>query len=224
MIGRDLDFETALKAAIDGKTKPPGSLGRIEDLAAQLARVQHSLMPRAETCRLTIFAADHGIADEGVSAFPQAVTREMVKNFLAGGAAANVFAASVGADLMVVDAGVAGEPMETPGLVSARIGPGTANSAVGPAMSLTQLESALDAGRRFGAEGSYDAMAFGEMGIANTSSASLVAAKLTGLSVGDLVGRGTGLDDAGLGRKGEVLARAAARTAAKLAPEAALAE
>ncbi len=217
-------FETTLQAAIDGKTKPPGSLGRIEALAAQLARLQNSLMPRAETCRLTIFAADHGIADEGVSAFPQAVTREMVKNFLAGGAAANVFASTVGAEIVVVDAGVAGEPMDAEGLVSARIGAGTANSATGPAMTEAQLGDALTTGRRFGAEGQFDAMAFGEMGIANTSSASLVAAKLTGLPVTDLVGRGTGLDDAGLGRKLEVLVRAAARTGDKLGPEEALAQ
>ena len=103
-----MTFEQALRAAIDGKTKPLGALGRIEDLAAQLARLQQSLTPKAETCRLVIFAADHGIAEEGVSAFPQAVTREMVKNFLAGGAAANVFARSTGAEIVVVDAGVAG--------------------------------------------------------------------------------------------------------------------
>ena len=224
MIARDPDFETALAAAIDGKTKPPGSLGRIENLAAQIARVQRTMIPKAERCRLTIFAADHGIAEEGVSAFPQAVTREMVKNFLAGGAAANVFAASVGADIAVVDAGVAGEAMEGPGLISARIGAGTANSALGPAMSDAQVDEALARGREFGRAGEADAMAFGEMGIANTSAASLLAAKLTGKPVSDFVGRGTGLDAEALGRKGEVLARAAARTSERLGPKEALAE
>ncbi len=112
MTGPGIGFEAALTAAIDGKTKPPGSLGRIEELAAQIARLQGSLTPRMETCRHIIFAADHGLALEGVSAFPQAVTREMVRNFLAGGAASNVFARVNGVDLTVVDAGVAGEPLE----------------------------------------------------------------------------------------------------------------
>lgn len=224
MFERDPDFEAALKAAIDGKTKPLGSLGRIEDLATQLARVQKSLSPKADQCRLTIFAGDHGIAEEGVSAFPQAVTREMVKNFLAGGAAANVFATSVGAEIVVVDAGVAGELMDEPGLVSSRIGPGTQNSAQGPAMTKEQAHAALEAGRKFGEAGDAEAMAFGEMGIANTSAASLLAAKLTGLPIGDFVGRGTGLDDKALSHKAEVLARAAGRTEPKLAPDIALAE
>ncbi len=219
-----MTFEQALLAAIDGKTKPLGALGRIEDLAAQLARLQHSLTPRAETCRLIIFAADHGIAEEGVSAFPQTVTREMVKNFLAGGAAANVFARSTGAEIVVVDAGVAGEPFLHSDLIDARIGAGTANSATGPAMSEDQLETALQAGARFGAEGAADVMAFGEMGIANTSAASLLAAKLTGREVGDFVGRGTGLDDPGLAHKAAVLARAAARKAGRLPGREALRE
>lgn len=220
----DAGFEAALAAAIDGKTKPPGALGRIEELAAQLARLQRSLTPRAETCRLTIFAADHGIAAEGVSAYPQAVTREMVRNFLAGGAAANVFARAAGVEIVIVDAGVAGAPVEHPALVSARIGPGTANSTLGPSMTADALARALEHGGRLGAAGAADAVAFGEMGIANTSAAALVAAKLLGLPVGALAGRGTGLDDAGLARKRAVLDRAAARTAGRLDPETALAE
>ncbi|MCX7645395.1 MAG: nicotinate-nucleotide--dimethylbenzimidazole phosphoribosyltransferase [Rhodobacteraceae bacterium] len=224
MIQNDPDFETALAAAIDGKTKPPGSLGRIEALAAQLARLQRTLAPRADRCRLTIFAADHGIAAEGVSAFPQAVTGEMVRNFLAGGAAANVFARELGAEVVVVDAGVAWDPPSHPDLVLARIGPGTANSAEGPAMTAGQLAQALAEGAALGGAGAAEVMAFGEMGIANTSSAALVAAKLLGLPVEEIAGRGTGLDDAGLSRKRAVLARAAARTPDRLPPEAALAE
>lgn len=224
MIAHDPSFETALKAAIDGKTKPLGALGRIEALAAQLARVQRSLTPKATQCRLTIFAADHGIAEEGVSAFPQAVTREMVRNFLAGGAAANVFARVADVELVVVDAGVAGDPLSDPGLISARIEAGTANTALGPAMTMEALHKALELGRGFGRAGDADAMAFGEMGIANTSSASLLAAKLSGRSVDDFVGRGTGLDDAGVAHKAEVLARASARTSDRLPPEEALAE
>ncbi|MCX7888640.1 MAG: nicotinate-nucleotide--dimethylbenzimidazole phosphoribosyltransferase [Rhodobacteraceae bacterium] len=220
----DLTFEDALRAAIDGKTKPPGALGRIEALAAQLARLQGTLAPRADTCRLTIFAADHGIAAEGVSAFPQAVTRQMVANFLGGGAAANVFARAVGAEIVVVDAGVAGGPVAGAGLVDARIGDGTANAAAGPAMSAEQVEAALAAGRGFGRAGAAQVMAFGEMGIANTSSAALVAAKVLGLPVGRIVGRGTGLDDDGLARKRAVLERAAARMPDRLAAPVALAE
>lgn len=220
----DLGFETALKAAIDGKTKPLGALGRIEELAAQIARAQKSLLPRVEHCRLTIFAADHGIAEEGVSAFPQAVTREMVRNFLAGGAAANVFSQSNGVDLIVVDAGVAGEPLDDPALVSTRIGAGTANFVHGPAMTSEELAAALKAGREFGLRGDFEAMAYGEMGIANTSSASLLAAKLTGRAVSDYVGRGTGLDDTGLKQKTQILERAAARTEVTLSPEEALQE
>jgi nicotinate-nucleotide--dimethylbenzimidazole phosphoribosyltransferase len=218
------DFEAALKAAIDGKTKPPGALGRLEALAAQIARLQRSLAPRMARCRLTIFAADHGIAAEGVSAYPQAVTRQMLATFLAGGAAANALARAVGAEIAVVDAGVAGEPLVHPALLSRRIGPGTANAAAGPAMTPAQAAQALDAGRAIGADSPGEAAAFGDMGIANTASAALVLAKLTGLAPASLAGRGTGLDDAGLAAKRAVLERASARCPARLAPEAALAE
>ncbi len=114
----DPSFETALQAAIDSKTKPLGALGRIEGLAAQIARVQRSLAPAMDRCRLTIFAGDHGIAAEGVSAFPTEVTRQMVLNFLGGGAAANVFARANGVEVAVVDAGVAGEALAHPDLIS----------------------------------------------------------------------------------------------------------
>ena len=217
-------FEAELRAAIDGKTKPPGALGRVEALAAQVARLQRSLSPRMEACSLTIFAGDHGVAAEGVSAYPQAVTREMLRVFLAGCAASTVFAASLGVPVAVVDAGVAGDPLADPALIVRRIAPGTANFLHGPAMTPGQCAAALDAGRRLGARAPGEAAAFGEMGIANTASAAAVAHKLTGLPLGALVGRGTGLDDAGLARKAEVLGRAAARTPARLGPDAALAE
>ncbi|MFN0113783.1 MAG: nicotinate-nucleotide--dimethylbenzimidazole phosphoribosyltransferase [Paracoccaceae bacterium] len=220
----DGDFEARLRAAIDGKTKPLGALGRIEALAAQIARVQRTLTPRMETCALLIFAADHGIAAEGVSAYPQAVTRQMVANFLAGGAAANVFARTLGAGVTVVDAGVAGEPLAHPELVSRRIGAGTANSASGPAMTAAECAMALAEGEALGRAAAADAVACGEMGIANTSAAALVAAKVLGISAGALAGRGTGVDDAGLARKRAVLGRAAARTAERLPGAEALAE
>lgn len=225
MTGPGVEFEEALKAAIDGKTKPPGSLGRIEDLAAQIARVQGSLMPRMETCHHVIFAADHGIAAEGVSAFPQAVTREMVKNFLVGGAASTVFARTFGVSVEVVDAGVAGGPFDgADGLREARIDDGTASSLTGPAMTEAQVEQALATGREIGAGAGTDALTLGEMGIGNTSASALLAAKLTGEPVEAYVGRGTGLDDPGLARKTEILSRAATRTLARLPGRQALAE
>ena len=224
MIPAEPGFEAALAAALDGKTKPPGALGRIEALAAQLARLQRTLAPRVESCRLVIFAADHGIAAEGVSAYPQAVTRQMVANFLAGGAAACVFARSLGVPVTVVDAGVAGGPLALPGLTDARLGEGTANSAEGPAMTPEQAAAALARGRAFGRDTRTDALALGEMGIANTTAAALVLGKLLGRDPAALAGRGTGLSDAGLARKRAVIARAAARRPARLPPEAALAD
>lgn len=213
-----------IQRKIDLKTKPPGALGRIETLAHQIAAFQGTLTPRLERATLTIFAADHGIADEGVSAFPQVVTRQMVANFLGGGAAASVFARLHGVGLQVVDAGVAGAAPDQPGLISRRIGAGTANFLRGPAMTGAQARAALEAGAELAAGAPGEALAFGEMGIANTASASVLAHKLTGLPLEDLVGRGTGLDDAGLRHKLDVLTRAAARTPARLSPGAAMAE
>lgn len=223
-MGEDNDFEKALRRALNGKTKPLGALGRIEELTAEIARLQRSLAPRMERCALTIFAAYHGIAAEGVSAYPQAVTREMVANFLAGGAAATVFAAALGLPVRVVDAGVAGPPLSHPDLILRRIGPGTASFLRGPAMSPADCAAALEAGGTLGAGSPGEAAAFGEMGIGKTAAAAALAHKLTHLPLNVLVGRGTGLDDAGLRRKRRVLAEAAARTAPALGPEAALTE
>jgi nicotinate-nucleotide--dimethylbenzimidazole phosphoribosyltransferase len=220
----DDDFETELRRKIDGKTKPVGALGRIEELAAQIARITGRLEPRMRSCCLTIFAGDHGMVREGVSAYPQDVTRQMLLNFLGGNAAANVFARTVGVDVRVVDAGVAGEPVQHPALVTQRIGPGTRNSVQEPAMTIAKRDQALAIGRRLGSDGTCDAVCFGEMGIGNTAAATLIAHKATGLGLDRLVGRGTGLDDAGLAHKRLVLERAAARTAARLTPGEALAE
>lgn len=220
----DNSLEAKISAAIDAKTKPLGALGDIETLAAQIARIQRSLAPRADTCRLTIFAADHGMAQAGVSAFPQAVTRQMVMNFLTEGAAANVFARSVGADVQVVDAGVSGEPIDDARLIQKRIGNGTANAIERPAMTQDQIDAALASGSAIGHDGTEAVACFGEMGIGNTSAASLVAAKIFGLPVGDITGRGTGLDDEGLQRKRALLETAAARTEAQLDARPALQE
>jgi nicotinate-nucleotide--dimethylbenzimidazole phosphoribosyltransferase len=220
----ETDFDSALRAAIDGKTKPQGSLGRIEELAAQIARLQRSLTPRMESCRLVIFAGDHGLTAEGVSAFPAEVTRQMVLNFARGGAAANVFARANGIELGVVNAGVRGGPFGVPGVLDHPLGEGTENCRHASAMTEATCAEALRLGRGIGAEGAWDAMAFGEMGIGNTSAATLVAHRLTGLPVADLVGRGTGLDDDGLTRKRAVLAAASARVPGEIGAARALAE
>lgn len=216
--------DAEIQSFIDAKTKPLGALGHLETLAAQIARFRNTLTPRVDTCELVIFAADHGIAAEGVSAFPQAVTQQMVLNFLAGGAAANVFARSLGIPVHVVDAGVAGEPLDAPALWSRRIAPGTQSSLRGPAMTSTELEYALKAGTEIVGHTQAQALAFGEMGIGNTASASLLAHKLTGLPLDTLVGRGTGVDPAGLAHKRAVLSDAAARTETTLSADTAVAE
>ena len=205
-------FAADLQRKIDMKTKPQGALGRIEALAAQIATVQGTLSPRMERCGLTIFAADHGIATAGVSAYPQEVTGQMVLNFLAGGAAANVFAAANGVALRVVDAGVAGDPIAHPDLLDRRIGPGTRNSLTEPAMSAVDRDAAIAAGEALGTDGDWHAVAFGEMGIGNTSAATLIAHKIIGTDLATLTGRGTGLDDDALAATTAVLQTAAART------------
>jgi nicotinate-nucleotide--dimethylbenzimidazole phosphoribosyltransferase len=213
-----------LQRLLDGKTKPLGSLGRLERLAvAARAALGEERASPAASASLTIFAADHGIAAEGVSAFPQAVTGQMVRNFLAGGAAANVIAAALGVPVFVADCGVAAPLADADGLIDLRLGAGTANSLAGAAMPLALAERAIAQGCEYGANLASDIACFGEMGIANTSAATLVAHKLSGLAVARLVGRGTGLADEALAHKRDVLERAAARTGA-LAPMAVLAE
>jgi nicotinate-nucleotide--dimethylbenzimidazole phosphoribosyltransferase len=200
-----------LERRIDDKTKPRGSLGRLENLALQLGLIQGSLAPDVSSAAVYVFAADHGIAREGVSAYPQAVTAQMVRNFLQGGAAISVFASLNGMRLRVVDAGIA-QPCEThPLLLARRIGPGTRNFAGEPAMTAAERDAALRAGvalmREARAEG-VRVIGFGDMGIGNTSSASVLTSLSVGAPLEHCVGRGTGLDDAGLRRKLFVLRKA----------------
>jgi nicotinate-nucleotide--dimethylbenzimidazole phosphoribosyltransferase len=218
------ELAAALRRKIDGKTKPLGALGQLEGLALRLGLIQATLSPQLGQARVYVFAGDHGIAHEGVSAYPQDVSWQMVMNFLAGGAAVNVLARSVGMSVQVVDAGVNHDFGDAPGLIHAKVALGTANSAVQSAMTPAQCAQALNQGRALmqqaAAEG-CQVVAFGEMGIANTSAASLLLHKLAGVPLEVAVGRGTGVDDAGLARKRAVLARAAARTGAiQSAPEA----
>lgn len=216
-------FKLEVQRTIDGKTKPPGSLGKLEDVAAQIAEVQGTLAPVVEHAALIIFIADHGITEASVSAYPQAVTTQMAHNFLGGGAAATAFARALDVPVTLVDAGMC-EPVAHPDLLDRRIAEGTRNFADGPAMSMAQCDQALRHGRALGEETECDALCLGEMGIGNSSSASMLAHKLLGLPIGELAGPGAGLDDDGLARKRKVLLAAAARTAPKLEPQRALAE
>ncbi|HEX5686850.1 MAG TPA: nicotinate-nucleotide--dimethylbenzimidazole phosphoribosyltransferase [Ideonella sp.] len=193
---------------IDRKTKPLGSLGRLESMALQLALVQGRDNPHLEAPQLVVFAADHGIAARGVSAYPSDVTWQMVENFLAGGAAVSVLARQHGLALTVVDCGVRHEFAPRPGLVVAKVAPGSDDVSLGPAMSATQRELAMAHGAALVRDLPGNVLLLGEMGIGNTSAASLLMARLTGQPLADCVGRGTGLDDAGLARKLAVLAQA----------------
>lgn len=199
-------------------TKPPGSLGRLESLAVRLAALQARDDPRAERFWIGVFAADHGVAEEGVSAFPRAVTQAMSANFASGGAAINVLARQLGAPLEVVDVGIL-EPANDPSIIPARAGCGTANFTRGPAMSEAQLEACLTAGAASIARAhASDAQVFigGEMGIGNTTTASALACALLDLPPEALAGPGTGLDPAGIRHKREVIARALAHHAGTL--------
>ena len=219
----DADLQARLRHKIDHKTKPLGALGQLEDLALQLGLIQRSQSIALERPQMVVFAADHGIAAEGVSAFPQAVTAQMVGNMLAGGAAINVLARQYGFALQVVDAGVASDLADHPSLVKRKIAHATQNICHGPAMPAAQCHAALQAGCDVVNTLAGNVVAFGEMGIANTSSAALLLHRLAGVSLEDATGRGTGLDDAQLLHKQQVLARAAAQHPGALEPLAALA-
>lgn len=195
-------------------TKPPGSLGRLEALAARLAGLQAKACPSLERVHISVFAADHGVAAEGISAFPQSVTVEMVRNFARGGAAINVLARALGATLEVVNVGTATDPGALPGVLGRRVAAGTANFCHAPAMTEMQLSAALDVGRE-AAERAHAAAAQlfigGEMGIGNTTAASALACAVLELPASALVGPGTGLDARGVQRKARVVETALAR-------------
>jgi len=192
-------------------TKPAGSLGRLEELSIQIAGITGQAAPRLQHKVVIVMAGDHGVADAGVSAFPQAVTAQMVANFLNGGAAINVLARHSGARVVVVDMGVAVDLSPHPNLVIKKIAHSTHNIATGPAMDLNQAKQAILAGAdvvESEFESGLDILATGDMGIANTTPSAAIAAAFTGLPVKEVVGRGTGVDDRGLERKIEVVQRA----------------
>ncbi|PMS14816.1 nicotinate-nucleotide--dimethylbenzimidazole phosphoribosyltransferase [Trinickia dabaoshanensis] len=209
----DRSLRGTLSHMIDNKTKPLGSLGMLETLARQMGMIQQSTRPTVARPAMIVFAADHGIVQEGVSPYPQEVTAQMVANFLTGGAAINAISRVSGLTLEVVNAGVATSIAPLPGLVDIAIRPGTRNFAHGPAMTRDEALAAIRAGaarvRHHAALGT-NVIGFGEMGIGNTSSAGCLMSRLCGVPIDDCVGRGTGLDNAGLARKRNVLANALA--------------
>ncbi|MBV8626375.1 MAG: nicotinate-nucleotide--dimethylbenzimidazole phosphoribosyltransferase, partial [Paraburkholderia sp.] len=207
----DQGLRAELQHIIDTKTKPPGSLGRLESLARQMGMIQRTTHPTIERPAMIVFAADHGIAQEGVSPYPQAVTAQMVGNFLAGGAAINALSGVSGLTLEIVNAGVVTPLPASDALIDIPVALGTRNFAHEPAMTRDQALAAMQAGaarvRHHAALGT-NVIGFGEMGIANTSAAACLMSRLCGVPIEECVGRGTGLDNAGLAKKSHVLASA----------------
>lgn len=202
----------ARAAARQGRlTKPPGSLGRLEALAVQLAGLQGHDRPTLERVQVCVFAGDHGVVAQGISAFPQAVTAQMLRNFVSGGAAVSVLARQLGARLEVVNLGTAADPGRLPELIDAHIAPMTADFTTAPAMTAAQFDAALTAGRDAVARArAAGAQLFigGEMGIGNTTAAAALACALLGEQPQHLAGPGTGLDATGVQHKAAVIARA----------------
>lgn len=192
-------------------TKPPGALGRLEALAIRLAALQGTAQPRVERVHIAVFVGDHGVAAEGVSAFPQVVTGEMLRNFARGGAAICVLARALGATLEVINLGTVNDPGPLEGVKNYSLGPGTANFTMEPAMSEHQLACALHAGRHATERaklGGAQMFIGGEMGIANTTAATALVCALLGENPERLAGPGTGLDTNGIARKVKTVQRA----------------
>ena len=219
----------ALQHKLDHKTKPLGSLGRLEQLALRIGQILGTESPRLEQPQMVVFAGDHGLAARGVSAFPSDVTWQMVENFLAGGAAVSVLARQHGLALTVVDCGVARDiaPRAAvpgqPQLLVRKVAAGTQDASIGPAMTPAQCAQALHNGMDVVRGLPGNALLLGEMGIGNTSVASLLLSRLCGVSLKDCTGAGTGLDAAGVARKRAVLAQALAANEGAVNPLDALA-
>jgi len=199
------------QARLDRLTKPIGSLGRLEELAARFVMITGEMKPKVPRGAVYTFAADHGVTVEGVSAYPSAVTPQMVLNFLRGGAGVNVLARHVGIEVRVVDIGVAFDFEAAPGLIHKKVMPGTKNLLVEPAMSPTQAEQALQVGIELATEAAQQSIGLigtGEMGIGNTTASSAIAAVMTRQPASEVTGRGTGIDDASHVHKINVIQRA----------------
>lgn len=207
----DLIATEKAQERLDCLTKPQGSLGRLEDLGKQLAGITGKAMPSIKNKVIFTLAADHGVAQEGVSAFPAEVTLQMVYNFLNEGAAINVLAKHVGARVVIVDMGVNGKFTNSPKLKDKKINFGTRNMTKGPAMTIQEAIKSLEAGIEIFEEEyvkGIDICGTGEMGIANTTSASAICAAILKVPVGNVTGRGTGIDDKAFAHKVEVIQRA----------------
>src|SRR2546426_7909167 len=202
----DLSAGVDAQRWLDQLTKPPGSLGRLEELARRLAEITRRCPPTVEHPVIFTVAGDHGVVEEGVSAYPQVVTAQMIENFLRGGAAVNVLARHAGARVVVADLGVAAPLAGHAGLKAMRIAPGTRNMSRGPAMTRTQARAAVEVGIEL-VESEHalglDLIGTGEMGIGNTTAASAMVAAFTGAPVDEVTGPGTGVDEAGRRRKGQ---------------------
>jgi nicotinate-nucleotide--dimethylbenzimidazole phosphoribosyltransferase len=211
----DETLAKTIRARIDGKAKPPGSLGRVEELAVQLGMIAHPSTAALQKAVLLVFAGDHGLTEEGVSQYPSAVTAAMARTYLAGRASANAFATASDVRIRVVDAGVACELPSHPALLNVKIRPGTANSAREAAMSAQEAKKALAAGfaiARSEIEAGADIIALGEMGIGNTASSALLVHRLAPAALDDCIGVGAGQDASGMARKRAAIHKAADRS------------
>jgi len=208
-------MRAAAQGRLDRLTKPVGALGLLESIAAQVCAIQSTLMPAVRRPVALVFAADHGVATRGVSAYPREVTLQMVANFLGGGAAISVLARRQGMPLWIVDAGVDGDCAVHPQLIDAKIRRGTRDFLEMPAMTAAECRESLWRGREAleRVRGDGNTVVFGEMGIGNTASAALLMHGISGHPLDECIGRGTGLDDAGLARKRSLLATAIERRA-----------
>ena len=204
-------WEARARARLDDLTKPPGSLGVLENIATRVATIQKTDRPVLERTRVIVMAGDHGVVAQGVAAYPQEVTAQMVANFASGGAAVNQLAGWSGAEVVVCDVGVAADVDSIPGVIKEKVARGTADMTQGPAMTEDQALRALSVGMRLADEAveqGVAAVAVGEMGIGNTTAAAALTAAFTGAEPSDVVGPGTGLDDDGVARKATVVTRA----------------
>ncbi|MEN8141361.1 MAG: nicotinate-nucleotide--dimethylbenzimidazole phosphoribosyltransferase [Thermodesulfobacteriota bacterium] len=212
IVPADGTMGAAAQERLDNLTKPLGALGRLEEAARQLCAIQQTLTPSVAVKKIITFAGDHGVVAEGVSAVPAEVTQQMVHNFLAGGAGVNVLARQAGAEVRVVDVGVAAE-LSAPGLLVHKVKAGTDNLRHGPAMSEAEALAAIGVGAQVAASAMADGaqlLGTGEMGIGNTTPSAALFAAYLGLTAEEITGRGTGLDDAGLARKVKVIDEALA--------------
>mgnify|MGYP005840219373 CR=1 FL=1 len=200
----DLGVLESVQKRLDSQTKPQGSLGKLEEIVKQIATVQRTAKPGFRNRVIFTLAADHGVVEEGVSAYPQSVTAQMVLNFVRGGAAVNVLARHAGCEVVVVDMGVSSD-LGFSGFINKKIDYGTRNFILGPAMSRDQAERSIMIGIELALEREFDILGTGDMGIGNTTASSAIASVLTGIDAALLTGRGTGIDDVTLKKKIEVI-------------------